>query len=281
MALIKPIEVIQSRLSEVPIKHGQILFCTDTNDIYMDSSEGSRVQMSDIIKLATEEERESMFVPLIGKIYLVEESNKLYSYNGLDWETISIDISINDNTVEYTELTPGILEKKGVKYAPKTLASVVYLEDGDTVSNKIQQMEDSSSSLSYTKNQTITHVETARIEIGISGFNKDEDLLLVYKNSVYIEENIEFIISPDSLYIEKIDGTWNKSGTSCFNFIVLKKLKYKSPEYSDIKDHSITERMLSLELLDKINSYQSKINELTQQIQELQSIMDGVLIVNT
>lgn len=280
MALLKPIEVIYSRLSEVPIIRGQVIFCTDTNDIFLDSSDGSRVHMTDVIKLKTEEEREALFVPLIGKIYLVEESNKLYKHNGTDWETISIDISINDDSVEHTELTPGILEKKGIKYAPKTLASVVYLEDGETVSDRLNSI--GNTELSYTKNNVLTDVETSKIEIGIVGFNKDQDLLLVYKNSVYIEENVDYRISSDSLYIEKIEGTWNRSGTSCFNFIVLKKIKYSSSDgNSSIKDGSINEQKLSIELRQKINSYESEISLLKEQIRELQSILDSVLIVNT
>ena len=58
MALLRPIETIESRLSEIPIKIGQIIFCTDTNDIYMDNSENERTHMTDIIKLKTENDRD-------------------------------------------------------------------------------------------------------------------------------------------------------------------------------------------------------------------------------
>lgn len=141
MALIRNIETISISLKTIPVKSGQVIYCTDTKETYMDSTEGQRIQLSDIIKLATETDREMLLCPIVGKIYLVESTNKLYKYNGEIWEAITMDISLEEvsNNVA-TELVPGTLNKQGVAYAPRTLASLVYMQNGEKVSDVISDL---------------------------------------------------------------------------------------------------------------------------------------------
>lgn len=271
MALLKTIEVIYSRLSEVPIKHGQVIFCTDTNDIYLDSSDGSRIHMTDVIKLKTEAERESLFVPLIGKIYLVEESNKLYKHNGTDWETISIDISIDDNNIPYSELIPGTLEKKGVGYAPRTLASAVYLEDGKTVSEKIKELSNNDTQLVSFKSSVSINTITTTVPINIEQFDKNSDTLFVYQNSVYLEENQDYILEDNLTISSTIDSVFDGTEEEqIFNFVVLKNVIKNYTGTIDgaaIKDGSISESKLSSALILKINTLEEKIKQLENAIQ--------------
>lgn len=42
--------------------------------------------------------------------------------------------------MNYTELTPGTLEKNGISYAPRTLASLVYMDDGTKASDILKEM---------------------------------------------------------------------------------------------------------------------------------------------
>lgn len=121
------------------------------------------------------------------------------------------------------------------------------------------------SSIVFKKNTVKTQSGSSRIAIGIEGFVKSVDLLMVFKNSVYLEENEDYIISADGLYIEKTEGMWNESGTSSFNFIVIKGKTSTgtgggstgggggSIGSGTIEDGSITENMLSDELKTKIN----------------------------
>lgn len=39
-----------------------------------------------------------------------------------------------------SELTPGTLERKGIAYAPRTLASLVYMDDGTTLADNIEEL---------------------------------------------------------------------------------------------------------------------------------------------
>ena len=113
------------------------------------------------------------------------------------------------------------------------------------------------SSIEFKKNSVIIESSTNKVAIGISGFNKSTDLLMVYKNSVYLEENVVYTVSSDNLYIQKIEGSWNESGTSIFNFIVIKGGTSSSNGSSsgtiEIEDGTISEIKLSQDLKEKLN----------------------------
>ena len=285
MALLRHIETIQSRLSEIPVKAGQIIFCTDTNDIFMDNSENDRTHMTDIIKLKTEKDRESLFVPLVGKIYLVEETNVLYKYNGVDWETISIDISINIENVPYSQLVPGTLQKKDQGYAPRTLGSVVYLEDGKTVNQAIAELKQLSIRpvITTLKNtvRIITDVNT--VSIGIEGYNKSTDVLFVYVNSTYLEETQDYTIEGNSIKMVG-DGVWNGSvEPRTFNFVVLKLSvpeaittfaeKIVEPK---IESDTVSQPEIPEDIVQKMNSYESTISSLLEKINSIESQLQNI-----
>ncbi len=146
--MFKPIETIKSNLNSIPVKHGQVIICTDSNEHYIDNRYGDRVKIGDIITLATEEDRESIFVPLTDKLYLVLENSKLYRFDGDNWLCIS-----NNNSISLIKSTSTLLEN-----SPKVAINIptfdkfkdtilvhlnsVYLEEGidytiDTTSENI------------------------------------------------------------------------------------------------------------------------------------------------
>ena len=274
MALLRPIETIESRLSEIAIKPGQLIFCIDTNNIYIDNYDNHRVHMTDIIKLKKETDRDSIIAPLIGKIYLVEETNKLYKYNGLDWETISIDISINIDQTPYTELVPCTLEKKSQAYAPRTLGSVVYLQDGKNINDTITELKKLMAVqpvLTSLKNTVVITKDTNTVSIGIDEFDKDRDILFVYVNSTYIEEGQDYIIV-DNVNIRKSSGVWDTTtGTNTFNFVVIR--------LTNIQTLSESKKQINLnqisELVEKVNNYESTISLLLDKISSLEQRLDN------
>ena len=75
------------------------------------------------------------------------------------------------------------------------------------------------SSVKFMKSSTTLSSSTNEVSINIDTFNKDKDLLLVYKNSVYLEETEDYTISPDNSKIISVDE--NFSTGSVFNFIAL------------------------------------------------------------
>lgn len=69
--------------STVPIKDKQLLIVTDLGDIFYDS-DGTRVQLTDIIVLDTESQRLALTSPF-EKFYFVKGSGALWRYNNSSW----------------------------------------------------------------------------------------------------------------------------------------------------------------------------------------------------
>lgn len=71
-----------------PIVPGQYLICTDSGDVFYDTEDGVRKQLTDIIDLETDAERVSILTPL-DKMYFVKETAHFWRYlNGL-WVDLS------------------------------------------------------------------------------------------------------------------------------------------------------------------------------------------------
>lgn len=74
--------------------------------------------------------------------------------------------------------------------------------------------------LSFVKKTVTLQSASATIPIGVPGFNKDTHLLMVFKNSVYLEVTDDYTIDTSSTNINLIGGT-AAIGT-VFNLIVIK-----------------------------------------------------------
>lgn len=119
-------------------------------------------------------------------------------------------------------------------------------------------------SLVMLKNSITISKPTNSVAINIAEFNRDSDVLLVFKNSTYIDG--EYNVSPDGKYINKIEGNWNETNTNTlFSFLVFKNIP-KDIEFSDgrlIEDGSIDYKKLSSELQEKINTNSPNSNSVT------------------
>ena len=104
--------------------------------------------------------------------------------------------------------------------------------------------------------QTITS-NTSKVSIGSMYFTKETDELLVFKNSVYLELNKDYIINDDKT-ISKADGTqWIASvdEPDVFNFVCLMNTaEEKMLHGSKLIDSSVTEGKLDEALRAKINN---------------------------
>lgn len=172
MSKFKPIETISSRLSSIPVVHGQYIVCTDSKDNYFDSTDG-RVKIGDIILLDTEEDREGILAPLIDKLYVVKTTNKLYRHNGSEWLCLS-----NNNTI-----------------------------------------------YSQRKTYKIT-TNTAKITLGIPALDINKDTVLVFLNSVFLEEGVDYVI--DNSYLSPAPGETQWEATTSaplhFNLVIIKNI---------------------------------------------------------
>lgn len=93
------------------------------------------------------------------------------------------------------------------------------------------------------------------VDIGISQFNKNTDILFVYQNSVYLELDQDYALD-DSTRIRCLNGNWCSSGQpQTFNFVVLKNVirGYEGIDGALLKNNSITKNKLSQDILDLLN----------------------------
>ena len=87
----------EMNLNSVPTKNGQIILCVDSGKLYIDHNT-TRIETTDIIKV--ENEAALPLAPL-DKIYMAQDSGKLYiSFDNL-WHVIATDVDINDAVRRY------------------------------------------------------------------------------------------------------------------------------------------------------------------------------------
>lgn len=88
MAIVKAYNTLQSKLSQLPISDGNLIFVTDTHTIYLDIN-GTRLGYTDITVLSQETDRTSILAPVEG-FYYVEETDIFWRYKE-GWKQITPD----------------------------------------------------------------------------------------------------------------------------------------------------------------------------------------------
>lgn len=76
---LSPIATVKSRLSELTVQDGQLIFVQDKKEIAFDFG-GNRKVYKQIEELATEEERTSLLAPVTGSYYYVVDPGVLWTY---------------------------------------------------------------------------------------------------------------------------------------------------------------------------------------------------------
>lgn len=77
-AIVKLYETTEAKLTDLPVRNGQMIFSRDTHTIYMDLH-GNRLAYNDITVLNTDEERLAILAP-IAKFYYVRSTHVLWSF---------------------------------------------------------------------------------------------------------------------------------------------------------------------------------------------------------
>ena len=77
--VLSAIATANSKLSELPVKDGQLIFVQDKNTIALDFG-GKRVLYKQIEEISTEASRVSMLAPVNGHYYFVVETGVMWTY---------------------------------------------------------------------------------------------------------------------------------------------------------------------------------------------------------
>lgn len=83
---------LESSLANTPIVDGKLRYCTDTGRVYLDQeTDGnkSRIKLSDIEDIYTEEQLSELIAPSITKIYVAKDTHRLYKYSNGEWFDLS------------------------------------------------------------------------------------------------------------------------------------------------------------------------------------------------
>ena len=87
-AIVKFYHTTQSKLAQLPVSDGNLIFVTDTKKMYLDIN-GNRLGYQDIQVLPTETDRTTILAPIEG-FYYIEETNILWRYKE-GWKKVTPD----------------------------------------------------------------------------------------------------------------------------------------------------------------------------------------------
>ena len=105
MAMIfKPKEITKDKLDSLPILAGQMITCSDTGELYFDTSTNQRISISDFIFCETKTDLDNITTYLTDKIYLNKEDNSIWKYNGSNLVNINPKISVKKTTLGLNDL---------------------------------------------------------------------------------------------------------------------------------------------------------------------------------
>ena len=110
-------------------------------------------------------------------------------------------------------------------------------------------------------------------------------MLLVFKNSTYLEDGLDYTISEDNSKIVSTEGNWNESGLEIsFNFIAFRNetKDLVNIDGSIISDNSITLSKLSGDVIQVLNKNTKDTNsillniirDMKEQINSLKNRLD-------
>ena len=85
-AIVKAYSTTGSRLAQLPVSDGNLIFVRDTRRIYLDMN-GNRIGYTDITVLDKETDRTAILAPVEG-FYYVEETDIFWRYKG-GWKQIT------------------------------------------------------------------------------------------------------------------------------------------------------------------------------------------------
>ena len=202
---------------------------------------GSLVSINESV-FVNEPVREVLLSDLSGKIStgdkLIVHFNSTHLMEGIDYE-------IHSTGTKIVKLTEGSWNESGetnALFAFELLKNVSNMEGDKVVMD---------TKLTSIVNNVILNGPKSEVEIGVSGFDKNNDMLLVFKNGVIMVEGVDYNINSNSQSITSISGTWNQGNLEDYGitFVVFKEItRY------DGTGGNITMNMLGSDVKNTINS---------------------------
>ena len=189
MATLKYLATERAHLSQVPITEGQFIATTDTNEVFYDVAVDIRFKTNKLTLVDTDAERYRLsnnYQVSTDVIYYIKESELFYIWTGA-WKNVVATTEITKFLGDYKNITPTTLVKGEERFAPLTIASQVFTDDGETVEAKVRQISHIASafdSIVVTKKG-----KTFDIPVPFERYFDQPNMLLVYIGTLQIYPN--------------------------------------------------------------------------------------------
>jgi len=230
-----------------------------------------------------------MFVLLGGK-YISKDSYAISNYQMILSDTIT-STTIKDDVVTFifvyahslADVSLDCESMNGVRwFIGKTDLALDLRQDKDVMVNTYMQdmkqwdsVNQEWSLIFSNRKRVIKRVEnsvkvatdTNYVNIGIDGYNEDQDTLIVVKNNTWLNKGKDYTVSIDNKLIKAPDGfTWSVSSSTptYFYFIILKNLP--STTYNEYNDDNFDG--------NEIDSLKSEVNDLRAEIVALKDVIN-------
>ena len=274
MATLKYLATERAHLSQVPISEGQFIYTTDTEEVFYDVAHDIRFKTNKLKIVNTDTERyrlsnnDQVSTDLI---YYIKESELFYVWTSA-WKNVVATTEITRFLGDYKNVTPTTLVKGEERYAPMTIASQVYTDDGETLEAKVRQISHIASafdSIVVTKKG-----KTFDIPVPFERYFDQPNMLLVFigtlqiypnrysieGNQITFQEEVEagrtinfyFIYNAQAPKLETmnyIDGAYINKGT-----VPIDRMQKYSHSYTSNDTTSVASSAAVKSLYDKMNA---------------------------
>lgn len=207
MATLKYLSSLRADLAHVPIEEGQFIHATDTNETYYDVAYDIRFKTDKLIILDADSDRYRLSnnsQASDSKIYYVTTANAFYTWSATtEWVNVVSTSEITKLLGDYKTITPTTLVKGEERYAPLTIASQVYTDDGETVEAKIRQISHIASafnSILVTKKG-----KTFDIPVPFEGYFNHPNMMMVFIGTAQIYPNRYSVEGNQITFQEEVD----------------------------------------------------------------------------
>lgn len=274
MATLKYLATERAHLSQVPISEGQFIYTTDTEEVFYDVAHDIRFKTNKLKIVNTDTERyrlsnnDQVSTDLI---YYIKESELFYVWTSA-WKNVVATTEITRFLGDYKNVTPTTLVKGEERFAPMTIASQVYTDDGETLEAKVRQISHIASafdSIVVTKKG-----KTFDIPVPFERYFDQPNMLLVFigtlqiypnrysieANQITFQEEVEagrtinfyFIYNAHAPKLETmnyIDGAYLNKGT-----VPIDRMQKYSHSYTSNDTTSVASSAAVKSLYDKMNA---------------------------
>lgn len=273
----------KNNINNTPITNGYINYAQDTNEWFIDRG-NHRLKVVNIIPISDQTTFNSLNDYIEQYLYIVmEDPYPMYiadvtnlNKDGLPTAKQIYKLSDIEGIViqDPNTLEPTIITKNGIQYAPRTLLSAVYNQNGETIYSSVERlrMDMKNFQLSeyrdykiYTQGQRVLN-----IPYPTRFFNPEIDSLIILRNNNIVSIDEYTLTSKDKQVIFNYGLNKNDIITFVFNYGRIKT-------QNSVPDKSVNLHSLNNEVYELLNESRKAVNITLEDGTNLQEIMNEVI----